>query len=334
MTARAGRLRRLSCFPLLFLLLAAGFAVALKAGVLSLSAGEILAALRGEEVAAPSAAVVLRVRLPRALLAALVGASLGASGSAFQAVLRNPLADPYILGISGGAGLGAVAAIAAGWGEPGALPLAAFLGGLAALGVVYAIAGTRGGSSPALILSGVMVGSLASALLLFLLWTLPGDRARAALFWLAGDLSGGGTWRLVPAAAWSAAAFLVLWLRARTLDLFTQGEAAAADLGLDVGRARVWLLAAAGALAASTVALAGLVGFVGLVVPHAVRLLWGPTHRRLLPASALLGGTFLLFADALARTALAPSELPVGVVTALLGAPAFLLLLRRQRRAA
>lgn len=290
--------------------------------------------LRGGEAPSAAVAVVWKVRVPRALLAALVGGSLGVSGAAFQAVLRNPLADPYILGVSGGAGLGAVLALAGGWVQPASLPLAALLGGLAALGVVYAVAGAQRRSASTLVLSGVMVGSLASAILLFVLWTLPGDRARAALFWLAGDLSGAGGARLGPAALWGASAFLALWSRARGLDLFTQGEAVASDLGLEVGRARLWVFAAAGALTASTVALAGLVGFVGLVVPHVVRLLWGPSHGRLLPACALLGAAFLLFADAAARTVLAPSELPVGVVTAVLGAPVFLFLLRRRGYAA
>lgn len=326
----AGRLRRVPCLPLLLALLVVGFAVALKAGVLPLSMADVVAALRGAEASPSNLAVVTKVRLPRALAAALVGAGLGASGAAFQAVLRNPLADPYILGVSGGAGLGAVIAIAVGWGQPATLPLAAFAGGLAALAVVYLVAKAQRSSSSTLILSGVMVGSFASALLLFVLWTLPGDRTRAAVFWLAGDLSSGGAAGLPVAGLWSAAAFLGLWGRARALDLLTQGEEVASDLGLDVARARFWVFFAAGALTASTVALAGLVGFVGLVVPHVVRLLWGPSHGRLLPASALLGAAFLLFADAGARTVLAPAELPVGVVTAFLGAPAFLFLLRRR----
>jgi iron complex transport system permease protein len=178
-----------------------------------------------------------------------------------------------------------------------------------------------------------MVGSFASALLLAVLWTAPADPARAALFWLAGDLSSVDTRLLAVAALWAGTAFLGLWARSSALDLLTQGEEIAGDLGLDVGRARLWVFVAGGGLTAAAVALAGLVGFVGLVVPHAVRLIWGPAHRRLLPASALLGAVFLLGADALARTVLAPAEVPVGVVTALLGAPVFLYLLRRREPA-
>ena len=174
------------------------------------------------------------------------------------------------------------------------------------------------------------MGSLASALLLFLLWTTPADPARTAIFWLAGNLSVVDPGWLPWSALGAGVAFFALWLQAPALDLFTQGEEAAADLGLAVGRARLGVFAAAGALTACAVALAGLVGFVGLVVPHTVRLLWGPAHRRLLPASALMGAAFLMAADALSRIVLPPAEIPVGVVTALLGAPFFLYLLRKR----
>lgn len=311
------------------LLLAFGFS--LWAGSLRLPWGEIAGILLGNGRADPThAAIVLRVRLPRAALAALVGAGLGAAGGAFQGLLRNPLADPYILGVSGGAALGAVAALSLGLASPLAVPAAAFLGAAGALGFVYVVARAHRGSPHTLILSGVMVGSFCSALLLLLLWTAPSDPVRTAIFWLAGDLSGASPGWLPAAGLWAGAAFLVLWLQAPALDLLTQGEETAADLGLDVGRARLLLLGAAGGLTAAAVALAGLVGFVGLVVPHAVRLVWGPGHRRLLPASALLGSAFLLGADAVARTVLAPAEIPVGVVTALVGAPFFLYLLRQK----
>jgi iron complex transport system permease protein len=175
-----------------------------------------------------------------------------------------------------------------------------------------------------------MVGSFASALLLFLLWMTPAESVRTAIFWLASDLSSTDPEWMPAAAIWSAVALACLWSQSPALDLLTQGEETAADLGLSVGRARLTVLAAAGALTASAVALAGLVGFVGLVVPHVVRLLLGPVHQRLVPAAALLGAAFLITADALARVVMAPAEMPVGVVTALLGAPFFLYLLRRQ----
>ena len=322
--------RRGSWLVVLPLLLLLGMAFSLWAGSLRLPWEEILAILAGGRADPTHTAIVLRIRLPRALLAALVGASLGGAGGAFQGLLRNPLADPYILGVSGGAALGAVAALSLGVTSPFAVPGASFVGAAAALGFVYLVARAHRGSPHTLILSGVMVGSFCSALLLFLLWTAPADPARAALFWLAGDLSGADPGWLPAATLWAGAAFAVLWLQAPALDLLTQGEEVAADLGLDVGRARLSLLAAAGGLTAAAVALAGLVGFVGLVVPHAVRLLWGPSHRRLLPASALLGAAFLLGADAIARTVLAPAEVPVGVITALVGAPFFLYLLRQK----
>lgn len=304
--------------------------LALWAGALPLSLGELIAVLSGQSSSPTHSAVVLKIRLPRVLLATLVGAALGASGGAFQAVLRNPLADPYILGVSGGAALGAVAAIAAGVLSPLILPLAAFGGALGALALVYWVARAHQGSPHTLILSGVMVGSLTSALLLFLLWLTPSDPLRTAIFWLAGNLSLADPSWLPWLALWSVAAFLLLWSQSRALDLFTQGEETAADLGLDIGRARLTIFAAAGALTAAAVAQAGLVGFIGLTVPHVVRLLWGPVHRRLLPAAALTGAIFLVAADAVARTILAPAEIPVGVVTALLGAPFFLYLLRRR----
>lgn len=272
--------------------------------------------------------IILKIRLPRVLFAALVGASLSVSGAAFQAVLRNPLADPYILGVSGGAALGSVLALTLGGYSVLMLPVSAFSGALIALLAVYLVARSSRGDSHTLILAGVMVGSLASALLLFFLWLAPADSVRNAVFWLAGNLSNVRVDWLPWGYCISLSAFFVLWRQARVLDLFTQGEDCAADLGLDVSRARLWVFTAAGLLVAMAVSMAGLVGFVGLVIPHVVRLLWGPRHARLLPAAALAGAAFLVVADALSRMVLAPAELPVGVVTALIGAPFFLYLLR------
>lgn len=274
--------------------------------------------------------IIWQIRLPRALLAGLVGAALSLSGTTFQAVLRNPLADPYLLGVSGGAALGAVIALTFGFSSAYVLPLAAFLGALAALALVYLVARAHTCSSSTLILAGVMVGSLAAALLLFLLWRAPSDATRQAVFWLAGNLSLADPQWLSWSWVWVGCGFLLLWLQAPQLDLLTQGDETAEDLGLNVGRTRLILFALAGALTACAVALAGLVGFVGLVIPHICRLLWGPGHRLLIPLSALFGGSFLMIADALARSFYAPAEIPVGVVTALLGAPFFLYLLRRK----
>lgn len=309
------------------LLLAFGFS--LWAGPLRIPLADIIPLFFGAETESAQATVLLKIRLPRAVLAALVGASLGSAGCAFQAVLRNPLADPYVLGVSGGAALGAVAAISLGFASAMVLPAAAFAGAIGALALVYWVARAHRSTPHTLILSGVMVGSFAAALLLFLLWLAPSDPVRSAIFWLAGNLSLADPNLLPWALAWSALGFAVLWFHFPALDLLTQGEETAADLGLAVGRARLLVFVAAGALTACAVAMAGLVGFVGLVVPHAARLLWGPGHGRLLPASALLGAAFLMAADAVSRQILAPAEVPVGVVTALLGAPFFLYLLRR-----
>ncbi|MDW7712611.1 MAG: iron ABC transporter permease [Deferrisomatales bacterium] len=327
------RRQTLPWLPCLAAALAAALLFSLWAGSFPIPLGEVLAIVfgldRGADASPAHQAVVLRLRLPRALLTALVGAALGAAGGAFQAVLRNPLADPYVLGVSGGAALGAVAALSFGVVASWGVPLAALAGALGALAVVYAVAQAHRASPHTLILSGVMVGSFSAALLLFLLWLSPADSTKTALFWLAGDLSSADPELLPWVGAWTGVAFLFLWVQAPALDLFTQGEEAASDLGLDVGRRRLGIFAAAGALTAGAVACAGLVGFVGLVVPHAVRILWGPVHRRLLPACALLGAAFLVGADAAARTVLSPAEIPVGVVTALVGAPFFLYLLRR-----
>lgn len=320
----------LSWLPILGTALMVTLLLSLWAGSLALSPTELFNVLRGHPDLPAYSTIVLKIRLPRALLAALVGAALGASGGAFQAVLRNPLADPYILGVSGGAALGAVAALTFGYSSPLVLPSAAFFGACGALFLVYWVAQAHRSSSHTLILSGVMVGSLASALLLFLLWMAPADPVRTAVFWLAGNLDLVDPGWLPWAALWIGCAFAGLWCQSRALDLFTQGEDVAADLGLNVGFSRLLLFATAGALTAAAVAMAGLVGFVGLTVPHVARLFWGGSHRHLLPASALLGATFLVAADALSRTLLAPAEIPVGVVTALLGAPFFLYLLRKR----
>lgn len=306
------------------------FYCSLSAGSLELSFNQVFALLLqgpGPEI---DQTILWQIRLPRALLAALVGASLSLSGCTFQAVLRNPLADPYLLGVSGGAALGAVIALTFGFQSFIALPVAGFIGALVALLLVYMVARAHTCSSHTLILSGVMVGSLAAALLLFLLWRAPSDATRQAVFWLAGNLSLADPSWISWGWLWVAIGFLSLWVMAPNLDLLTQGEETAEDLGLNVGKTRLLLFILAGALTACAVALAGLVGFVGLVIPHICRLLWGPGHRLLIPLSAVFGGSFLMLSDAIARSVYAPAEIPVGVVTAILGAPFFLYLLRRK----
>ncbi len=304
--------------------------ISLSAGSMNMSWAQLFHLLQQGPGSSVGQAVLWKIRIPRTLLAGLVGAALSLSGVTFQAVLRNPLADPYLLGVSGGAALGAVAALTIGINSAILVSLAAFIGALTALAIVYLVARAHTCSSHTLILSGVMVGSVAAALLLFLLWRAPTEATRQAIFWLAGNLSLADPGWLGWGWLWVLVCFILLWSQAVNLDLLTQGEETAADLGLAVGRTRLILFALAGALTACAVALAGLVGFVGLVVPHICRLLWGPAHRLLLPLAALFGACFLMIADAIARSLYAPAEMPVGVVTALLGAPFFLLLLRRR----
>ena len=311
-------------FPLLAIL------YSLQAGSMNLSLSDIATTLSHGIGTSITDTIIWQIRIPRICLAAMVGAALSLSGVTFQAVLRNPLADPYLLGVSGGAALGAVAALTLGAHSALLVSGAAFIGALVALAMVYLVARAHTCSSHTLILSGVMVGSLAAALLLFLIWRAPTEATRQAIFWLAGNLSLADPRWISWGWIWVAICFVLLWLQAIHLDLLTQGEETALDLGLNVGRTRLILFLLAGALTACAVALAGLVGFVGLVVPHICRLLWGPAHRGLLPLAALFGASFLILADALARSFYAPAEIPVGVVTALLGAPFFLYLLRRK----
>ncbi|TMA39263.1 MAG: iron ABC transporter permease [Deltaproteobacteria bacterium] len=276
--------------------------------------------------------ILFRTRLPRVLLGAVVGGSLGASGAALQALLANPLACPHLLGISGGAAVGGVVALIAGAEAISfVVPLAAFAGALFAIGVVYLCARAGGRSTPyALLLVGVVFNVLASAAIMLINVIASYSQAHGVLFWLMGSLSG-QSWQLIAAAAAYALAGLA-WLaaHAQDLNLLATGEEGAAQLGVDVERARRAIFVAASLLVGAAVSVSGMISFVGLIVPHLIRLVLGADHRLLLPASFLGGAAFLVWADALARTALAPAELPVGVVTALLGGPFFLFLLRRE----
>jgi iron complex transport system permease protein len=314
---------------LLLLSLALGLAV----GPSGLALGDAIAALRGGagEVARD---IVVRVRLPRVLLAAGVGASLATAGAAFQALLRNPLADPFILGVSGGAALGSILVIALGAAlgvAASAAPVAAFAGAAATVLSLLAVAGPRGRLDPTrLLLIGVVFNALASAAIVFLA-SIAGLAEGSKIFlYLIGNLSDAR-----PALAGWIAGFLVLGLAgalpfARALNALALGDDTAALLGFEPARVKLALLLTTSLLVGAAVAVAGLIGFVGLIVPHALRLLFGADHRLLLPASALGGAAFLVVCDALARTALGGPELPVGAITALAGGPLFLVLLRRR----
>jgi len=314
----------------LVLVLLAAVTAGLFAGAAGLRPGEVLAALRGgADVTAT--AIVWQLRLPRLALGFLVGGVLAVAGASLQALVRNPLADPYLLGLSGGASLGAVLAIQAGAASPWALPAAAFAGASFATVAVYRLARVAGGvlDPRVLLLGGVVVGAFAGALTSGVLAVSDATGARTAMLWLLGGLGGVGWTGVAVLAAYAAPALLVLLHGARALDLLALGEEPARFLGADVARVRRRVYLAASLLVAAAVAAAGIIGFVGLAVPHVVRLLRGQGHRGLLPAAFVLGGAFLVLADALARSVAAPLELPVGVLTALVGVPVFALLLRR-----
>ena len=277
--------------------------------------------------------IVLRLRLPRVLLALLVGGGLAIAGATFQALLRNPLAEPYILGISGGASVGAVLILALGWAVAGSwvLPLGAFAGALLAITLVFRVATSTGRAMDVrvLLLAGVVVAAFFSACIAFILSVSPARTVQSAVLWIMGSLAG-ATWRSVAvAAAYTLPATMLLVGLARPLNLMSIGEETAHYLGADVEGVKRLSLGVAALVTASGVAVAGVIGFVGLVVPHAVRLLVGSDHRALLPLSFLAGGAFLAIADVVARLALAPTEIPIGVITAFVGVPFFLVLLRR-----
>ncbi|WP_199836322.1 FecCD family ABC transporter permease [Streptomyces sp. NRRL F-4489] len=280
--------------------------------------------------------IVWQLRVPRALLAAAVGAGLGLVGTATQALVRNPLADPYLLGISNGASLGAVAAIVLGAGAGGALGLglsaAAFAGALLAFALVWCMARRGGGFSPLrLVLAGVGIGQFLSGFTSYLVLQ-AGDeqQTRGVLFWLMGSLSGatwGTLWLPVLAVA---GGLLALQARARAMNALLMGDETAAGLGVDVTRLRRELFVVTSLLTGVLVAVSGAIAFVGLMVPHLCRLVLGGDHRRLLPVAALTGALLLVVVDVVCRTAMDGQELPVGVVTAMIGAPALLFILDRR----
>ncbi len=276
--------------------------------------------------------IVWDARLPRVIAAGIVGAGLALCGAVVQAVTRNPLADPFLLGLSSGAALGAVIAVMLG--ASVLLTPAAFLGALGALVLTLAFASALGGLTPSkAILSGIAVSTLAGALTsLVIFWTATGDSYREILSWLMGSLAGAG-WPavFVAAIAFAIVAPLVL-LSARRLDAFAFGDIAAATLGVDVARTRWLLLGGTALLTGVLVSISGAIGFVGLVLPHAARLVTGSGHRAMLPLAAIGGAIFMIWTDTAARTLFAPRELPVGIVTAAIGAPLFLLILWRFRR--
>jgi iron complex transport system permease protein len=322
---------------------------ALGLGSVSVYPGTILAILASKVAAlvglSPGAAtwtsaqetIVTQLRLPRVLLAALVGSALAVAGAVYQGLFRNPMGDPYLLGVAPGAGLGATIVLVFGptlgvyW--SGLLPTAAFIGAAGATVLIYGLARVeRTTPVTTLLLAGIALGSVLSALTSLLMYARP-DRLQQVMFWLFGSFSRTGWEQLGLAAPWILSGLALAFLLTRPLNILLLDEDQARHLGIHVERSKALLIVAATILSAGSVAVSGLIGFVGLVAPHIARLIWGPDYRVLLPASALVGGLFLVLADLCARTLFSPQELPVGIISALCGGPFFLWLLRQRKRA-
>ena len=278
-------------------------------------------------------AIILSLRFPRTILAGLVGAGLSVSGAVFQALLRNPLADPYILGVSSGAAVGAIVALLLGLGTASlGLPLVSFLGALMTVLLVLYFGRQDGKIHPnTLLLAGVIIGSFLSAVIMFFISVSQREELRTIIFWLMGDFSLANPQTLLTVFPYVLGGFVVVYLQARHLNVILFGEENALQLGVNVERLRLICYLFASLITAASVSVCGLIGFVGLIVPHGSRLIFGPDHRILIPASALIGASFLIASDTLARILLAPVELPVGVITAAFGGPCFIYLLRTRK---
>ena len=300
------------------------------------SARILFQALRGGDVRTDSlgssSVILLQVRLPRVLLGFMVGGSLAGVGVGLQALLRNPLADPYVLGISSGAALGAAVAILFGIGTTvlaiSTLPLCAFVGGLMAIVLVYRIAASYGRLPiHTLLLAGVILNAILSALIMFITSIMDPNRSFGMMFWLMGTLTAPDYPAMIVLALYLFVGGSILLWQTQSLNLLTLGEESARSLGVEVETVKRTVFFTSALLTGAVVSVSGMIGFVGMVIPHAVRMVIGADHRLLLPASALVGGTFLVAADTVARTVLAPAEIPVGIVTALGGGPLFIYLL-------
>ncbi len=304
-------------------------AIALSIGAVPIPLAEVVRGLTDRS--GPAASIIWNLRMPRIVLAFLVGGGLSVSGAALQALVRNPLAEPYLLGISGGAGLGAVAAIAGGLSGLFAVPAAAFGGALASSAIVYWVATVQGArlEPRVLVLVGVVVSAFCGAITTAVLTMSDAVMLRNAFLWLLGGF-GTASWASVMVfSVYALVPLACLFGANRTLDLLSLGDESAQALGVRTEGAKALVFVTTALLTAASVAVSGMIGFVGLVAPHAVRGWLGPLHRQLLPAAFLAGGTLLVLADAVARTILRPAELPIGAVTALIGVPVFAVLLRR-----
>ncbi len=331
---------RASLAALSLILLALAVCLAVSIGEIAIPIGTTLQAIGNRTLGTAfdlppiQEGIVWDYRLSRALVAACCGAALALCGAVLQALLRNPLAEPYVLGVSAGASTGAVAVMIAGFGGGWlSMPGGAFAGAVAAFTIVSLLAAKSGGGSDRIILAGVVGSHLFNALTSYIVTTSANaEQARGVMFWLLGSLSGVRWPDVALAAPVAAAGFLVCMLHARSLDAFTFGADAAASLGIPVKRVRTLLFGLTAMMTATMVSIVGSVGFIGLVIPHAARFLVGPRHARLLPASFMAGAIFMVLADIVSRTIIPQQVLPIGVVTALFGAPAFAMILLRSRR--
>lgn len=310
----------------------------LVVGPVSLSPFAVVEELlgRSSELAPQQVAIIEQIRLPRVVLGLLVGATLSLCGAAYQGVFRNPLADPYLLGAASGAGLGATLVIvssSSGAATPAATPLAAFVGALAAVALAYVLGAAGGGrtSTASLILAGVAVASFLTALQTYVQQRNQ-DTIRQVYSWILGRLSTSGWHEVLLLLPYAVVTWIVILAHRRVLDVLAVGDEEAASLGINAPRSRILVIVAASLGTAAAVSVSGLIVFVGIIVPHTVRLMAGRSHRVVLPLSLLFGGAFLGLADLLARTLSSPAEIPIGVVTAFFGAPFFVLVLRSARR--
>jgi iron complex transport system permease protein len=327
----AGRLTVVTL--MLLMLLLGALLLGLAAGSAGFGLSAVVKSLKGESGAELMNAIIWRLRLPRVLLAALLGATLSLGGMVFQALLRNPLAEPYILGISGGSAIGAIVGILLGLARFPGVWLTAFAGSLATLGLLYLMASGRSmlrGNT--LLLSGVMVNAFCSAVILFLVSIAQDSRLHNIIFWLMGDLAAATNQNVISLSATVVPCFIIIFSRSHALNLLTLGNDMARTMGVNIRTTTSLLLVVTSLMVSATVSYCGLVGFVGLVMPHLLRMIWGPDHRLLAPASILGGAAFMVICDMLARTLPEQGEMPVGVITALIGAPLFVYLLRKSNR--
>lgn len=277
--------------------------------------------------------IILSLRFPRIIMAGLVGAGLSVAGATLQALLRNPLADPYILGVSSGSAVGAIVAILLGLSTHSfGLPLASFLGAIITIFIVFYFSKQNGKVHPnTLLLAGVIIGSILSSLIMFFISISPKEELHTIIFWLMGDFSFSNLRAISIIFPYILLGIIGIYFLSRSLNLIISGEDTAIQLGVDVERIKMFSYLLASLITAASVSVCGLIGFVGLIIPHSIRLLLGADHRLLIPSSALLGASFLIASDTIARTLFLPTELPVGVITAAFGGPFFIYILKTRK---